>query len=194
MPTNAWAPLADREVAAEDSAPAQFEDRPLGLGQGHESITGVTDGIGRAGAELRQSIGQTLVFLNEDKATGKGLAAHAIEHALKVRTVPAMWQCAEFLRQMRNILTEIVHEPLLIDPRLLTMSDGSLSAAWSRRNWGTVTCREPAAVAPTTIGSPDQSVGMRLTYGCMSSHVGVLGRHGMAKSIRSAPSGGQGSG
>jgi len=196
MPTKARASLADRQVVAEEAAPTQLEDGALGLGQGHESITGVTDGIGRCSAQLDQSIGLALVLLNQNVATGKGLAAHAIEHALKLRAMPSMWLRAEFLRQKRNILTEIVHEPLLIDLRPLTMSDGSLSAAWSRRNWGTVTCREPAAVAPTKspIGSPDQSVGMRLTYGYMSSHVGVSGRHGMAKSIRSAPSGGQGSG
>jgi hypothetical protein len=44
---------------------------------------------------------------------GKGLTAHAIEQALKVRAVPSVRPRAEFLRQMRNILTEIVHEPPL---------------------------------------------------------------------------------
>src|SRR5688572_5051787 len=146
MPTKAWLSLVDRDVAAKEAAPTQLEYSPLRFSQGHESITGVTDGIGRRGTELGQPIGLALVSLDQDVAAGKGLTAHAIEHALKVRAMPSMWPRAEFLRQLRNILTEIVHEPLLIDPRPLTMSDGSLSAPWSRRNWGTVTCREPATL------------------------------------------------
>ena len=110
IPTKTWASSVDRKVVAKETAPTQLEHSPLGLGQGHESITGVTEGIGLCGAKLCQPIGQALMLLNQDIATGEGLTAHAIEHALKLCTVPPMWPRTKFVRQLRNILTEIVHE------------------------------------------------------------------------------------
>ena len=112
MPTKS-ASSADRNVAAEKTAPAQLEDRPFRFGQSHESITGVTNGIGRRGAELSQSIGQALVLLDQDIVARKWLAPHAIEHTLQLGAVSSMRVRTEFLRQMRNILTEFVHEPPL---------------------------------------------------------------------------------
>ena len=129
IPTKAGLSLVDREVVTEEPAPAQLEDSPLSFGQGYESITGVTDGLGWRGTELRKPIGQTLVFLNQDVVTGKGFAAHAIEHALKLRAVPSMWPRTEFLRQMRNILTEIVHGALLIGSAALDYDQRQLICA-----------------------------------------------------------------
>jgi hypothetical protein len=95
---------------------------------------------------------------------GKRRAAHPIEDALQLGAVPPIGAGPEFVRQARNILTKFVHETPLIPPQALTISGGSLSAAWTGRNWGTDACGEPASFVPTTrFMNPtlDQAVGMQ---------------------------------
>src|SRR5882724_3950292 len=109
IPSKAFASLVGYQIATKQAAPAQVEYRPFGFLQGHESITGVTDGIGRSRPQPCQPVGEALAFLDQDVSASKGLAAHPIKHALQLGAMSAVWLRAKFLRQTRNILTKFVH-------------------------------------------------------------------------------------
>jgi hypothetical protein len=130
-------------------------------------------------------------------AAGIRFGPHAIQHALQLRTMPAVRLRAKFLRHLRNILTKFVHECPFDSQLSLDYARRQLICAkeWSQLGdsylWGTGRGRSNHKYHRVSSASLSGCIGRMATTG---SHARASNRQALIKSIRSAPSDGQGSG